>query len=375
MSERGYSAVIEDLPTIGVEEEFLLTDHATRAPVPCAPVVIKRARESLGDQVGDEFVPSMLETRTRPVATLGDLRRELLRLRAGVAAAAAEVGCRAVASGTPVVPPRGRPEVTDKDRYLRMVAEYGPLATGDQGLAVCGCHVHLGVADRDHAVRLGNHLRGWLPTLQSLAGNSPFYAGQDSGYASWRTMRWAQWPGSGPTPHLPDAAAYDALVDSLVDSGMLLDRTMVYWYARPSERFPTVELRVADVSAAPETVLLVAALARALAAVLLAEVRHGTPAPAIPDALLLAAHWRAARDGLGGAGVDLHSGRPRPAVELVDALVERAAPGLEAAGDLALVREVWGRLRATGDGATRQRAAFHRRGRLSDVVDEFALPA
>jgi carboxylate-amine ligase len=365
--------VFDDVPTLGVEEEFLLADFQTRAAVAAAPVVVKGAQEILDDQVAAELFPSMIETRTRPVATLKDLRQELRWLRSGVATAAGEAGCRAVASGTVIIPPSGRLEVTDQERYRVMAAEFGPLVTGDQSAGVLGCHIHVGVADRDEAVELGNHLRPWLPTLQALAANSPFHNGEDTGYASWRSMRWAQWPGTGPAPLFTDAAAYDALVDALVSSGMLIDRRMVYWHARPSEHCPTLEIRVVDVNGDLDTVLLLAGLARALAAVLLAEARSGEPAPDIPDPLLRAAHWRAARDGLRGSGVDPATGRPAPASELVGQLIRRAAPALHAADDLDVVQGIWERLRTAGCGADRQRAVFRQRDDLRDVVDLLTL--
>ncbi|WP_405018007.1 glutamate--cysteine ligase [Kitasatospora sp. NBC_00070] len=371
MSDSGSGQV----PTIGVEEEFLLADRHSRAAVGAAPTVLKAAAELLGDQVGGELFPTMVETRTVPVHTLAQLRDELLRLRTGVAAAADRADCRAVASGTMVIPSATRLDVSDHDRYRRMVAEYGPLVHGDQGAGVAGCHIHLGVPDRESGVQLANHLRPWLPTLQAIAANSPFHDGRDTGYAGWRTLRWAQFPGAGPTPLCADAAEYDALLDRLVDSGLLLDRRMAYWHARPSERFPTVEIRVCDVNADAGVVVLLAGLARALATVLLAEVARGVRPPQVPDLLLRAAHWRAARDGLPGAGIDLTTGAPAPAVELVERLLRRIAPGLAAAGDTATVHSLWTELRRDGGGAERQRAAHRRRYDLRDVVDAVTLPA
>ncbi|MBV9025038.1 MAG: glutamate--cysteine ligase [Streptomycetaceae bacterium] len=361
-----------DVPTFGVEEEFLLVDRETRVPTPCVSMVLKSAGEVLGDQVQAELFPTQVETCTRPVRTLQELRGELLRLRTAIAAAAAETGCLAVASGTAVVPAPGSFEVTGSSRYLRMAAEFGAV-TDELGSGVCGCHVHVAVSCRDEAVRLGNHLRPWLPTVGALAANSPFRKGWDSGYASWRAMSWSQWPGVGPPPMLPDAAAYDALVDSLIAAGFMLDRGMIYWYARPSEHFPTLEVRVADVNADLDTVVLLAALVRGLTATLVGAVRADEPAPAIPDRLLQAAHWRAARDGLAGFGLDLAAGRPRPAVELVEALIERAAPGLEAAGDMDEVQALWRRVRLARGGAARQREAYRRRGDLRDVVDDLTV--
>ncbi|MFI9274440.1 glutamate--cysteine ligase [Kitasatospora sp. NPDC052896] len=360
--------------SLGVEEEFFLADHASRALTACAPVVVKRARDLLGDGVTVELFPTMVEIRTRPVLTLTELAAELRRVRAGVVAAAREAGCRVVASGTILLPPPVLPEVSEQDRYLRLAAQFAPLVVGDQGAAVCGCHIHLGVADRDEAVRLAGHLRPWLPTLQALAANSPYFRGRDSGYASWRVMRWGNWPEAGPTPLVPDAAAYDALVDTLVRSRMLIDRRMVYWYARPSEHVPTLEIRVADVNSDPDTVLLLAGLLRGLAVVLLAEIRRGVAAPVLVEPVLRAAHWLAAKDGLCGSALDPVTGTLLPADEAVERLMDRAAPGLAAAGDEQRVAELWERLRATGDGATRQRAAFRWRGELRDVVDLLTLP-
>ncbi|MFG2875566.1 glutamate--cysteine ligase [Streptomyces sp. NPDC048337] len=363
------------LPRIGVEEEFLLVDRTSRTSFGAAAAVVKRARERLADRVGPEILTDMVETRTRPVGDLLGLRAELAELRAGVAAAAAEAGCLALASGTAPLAPRGGQELTDGARYRRIAERYGPLVTAVSGIGVCGCHVHLEVADREEAVRLGNQLRPWLPALQSLAANSPFHCGRDSGYASWRFMRWAQLPGAGPAPLLADAAEYDLLVDRLVGSGMLIDRRMVYWHCRPNEHCPTLEVRVADVCAEIDTVLLLAGLLRGLAAALLTEVRRGVRAPEVSDPLLRAAHWRSARDGLSGHGLDPLSGEPRPAAELVEDLLAKAAPALAAAGELDLVRELWARQRAVGCGAFRQRAVLARRGELADVVDELALRA
>jgi carboxylate-amine ligase len=365
-------AATVDVPTFGVEEEFLLVDRETRVPTPCASMVLKNASDVLGDQIQAELFPTQVETCTRPVQTLEELRRDLLRLRAAVAATAAESGCSAVASGTAVVPAPGPFEVTGSSRYLRMAAEFGAV-TDELGSGVCGCHVHVAVSCRDEAVRLSNHMRAWLPTVGALAANSPFRNGWDSGYASWRAMSWSQWPGVGPAPILPDAAAYDELVDSLIASGVMLDRGMIYWYARPSEHCPTLEVRVADVNADLDTVVLLAALVRGLAATLLEAVRADEPAPGFPDRLLQAAHWRAARDGLTGLGLDLAEGRPRPAVELVEALIDRATPGLESAGDLDQVRGLWRRVRAAQGGAARQREAYRRRGDLRDVVDDLTV--
>ncbi|SOB85677.1 carboxylate-amine ligase [Streptomyces sp. 1331.2] len=358
------------LPTVGVEEEFLLVDRRTRLPAERAPQVIADARSELGAQVQAEFFAVQVEVCTLPATRLTELRADLLHLRSVVAAAAAEAGCLLVASGTPVLQDPRPGRVTDDPRYRNMAARYEGVVDGYAG-ALCGCHVHLGTVSRGRALALGNHLRPWLPVVQAIAVNSPFTDGRDSGFASWRTVRWARWPTVGPAPVL-DEEQYEALVADLVRSGVLLDRRMVYWYARPSEHVPTLEVRVADVNADLRTVLLLAALLRGLSAVLLEEIDEGRPAPACPAGLVRAAHWQAARSGLSGDGVDPRTGRYAPMAALADRLLERATPGLAAAGDLTAVETALTRIHRHGTGADRQRRSLRRHGRLTAVVDELA---
>ncbi len=358
------------VPTVGVEEEFLLVDRRTRLPAPLAPQVIAAAAGALGDQVQSEFLQVQVETCTRPALRLKELRDDLARLRAVLVAAAADADCLLVASGSPVLAGPGPALLTENPRYHRMAARY-PGAVDGYGGALCGCHVHLGTVERGLALALGNRLRPWLPVVQALAVNSPFDAGRDTGFASWRAVRLARWPTVGPAPVL-DEPGYEALADSLVARGTLLDRRMIYWFTRPSEHLPTLEVRVTDVNADLETVLLLAALLRGLAGVLLEEARAGLPLPDVPQDRMVAAHRRAARTGPAGAGIDPFTGSPVPTTTLVDRLLERAAPGLAAAGDLAAVEAGLDRLRRLGTGADRQRRHYHLRHRPTDVVDGLA---
>jgi carboxylate-amine ligase len=356
--------------TMGVEEEFLLVDRDSRRPADRAPSVIAAAARELGEQVQTEFFNAQIEVCTQPTADTRALRDELARLRVTSAAAAEEYGCRLVATGTPVLPPDRPLTVTDCDRYQRMARRFAAIVGRYDGL-VCGCHVHVGTMDKAEALALSNHMRPWLPVLQSLTGNSPFSLGRDTGYESWRSVDFARWPTVGPAPLL-EGAQYEAYVEALVERRILMDRRMVYWYARPSEHVPTLEIRVADTNADLDTVALTASLVRGLAVAMLADGSEQRPPPTPPDGRLRTAHGLAAAHGLDGVGLDPVSGERLPAESLVDRLLARAAPGLEAAGDQDLVTELLGRLRSRGSGAARQRSALRRRGRLTDVVDALA---
>jgi carboxylate-amine ligase len=118
--------------------------------------------------------------------------------------------------------------------------------------------------------------------------------------------------------------------------------------------------------------MLLAALTRALVATLLDAVREGKPAPDVPHPLLMAAHWRAAHDGLEGLNIDMATREPRPAWRLMRQLFDYVSPELERHGDLETATVLMGRLRAHGTGAARQRAILAQHGSVDDVVNWLA---
>ncbi|RIV40057.1 carboxylate-amine ligase [Micromonospora radicis] len=337
--------------TLGVEEEFLLLDPATGESLPVAERVRAALTGAPRRQSRQEFRHSMLEMVTPVCTDLTRLREQLLALRRAAADAGRTAGARLVAVGATPVHDRHL-SVPDEQRYHAMSRRFGPVAHDP---AVCGCHVHVGVPGRELAVQVCNHLRPWLPVVQALTANSPLYDGRDTGHASWRSMQLERWPSIGPTPYFRSAADYDATVEELITAGIMLDASMVYWYARPSASYPTVEVRVGDVCPTVDDAVLVAALVRALVDTMIDRVRGGIPPARIRDCLVAAAHWRAAHEGLDGELVDLRGGGARPAWHLVDELLDTVAPALTRHGDLDLVVGQLDRLRRDGTGASRQR--------------------
>ncbi|WP_160311678.1 carboxylate-amine ligase [Streptacidiphilus melanogenes] len=362
--------MIEEVLTLGVEEELLLVDPKTGVSMPRAQEVVAKSATRLGDRVGEEFYAAQLEIRTAPAFTAGAVRADLAEARRVCCVAAEGIGGGLVGAGCAVLT-TSQPVVTDAHRYRDIVHRLAPFVrTTDSELS--GCHVHLGTLGRGEALALSARLRPWLPVLQALGANSPFAAGHDRGWESWRAAQYVRWPTVGPAPVL-DESGYEALVTRMVATGEIRDRQMIYWYARPSERWPTLEIRLCDVNAHLDLDLLLAVLMRGLGTVLMAEIRAGTPwRDHVDDVALLAAHGQAARLGLRGQGVDPATGGRRPLSACLTALVERARPGLRAAGDDLLAADLLGRVRRTGTGADHQRAAYERHGHLRSVVAELA---
>jgi carboxylate-amine ligase len=355
-------------PTAGVEEEFLLTDGVTGRVVPAVEQVLDEVEPDLRQYVQRDFLTSQIEINSPPTRTLDELRRSLAELRLAVSDAAERAGARLLAVGTGLVD-GAYPPVADDPRFHRMVEGFGELCRSP---GLNGMHVHVAVPGRELGAQVLNHLRPSLPVLQAMTTNSPFFGGVDTGYASWRSVLWTRWPTVGPPPYLADAADYDRRLAQLRQTGAMLDEPMLYWYARLSSRYPTVEVRVGDVCLGLDDAVLVAALVRGLVLTALYDVAMGRSAPAIDQELLVAAHWRAARDGLEGMGVDARTGELRPAWHLLRQLVEAVGPALERHGDLPMVKILLGRLRSRGTGAARQRAAFARTGDLLELMRHVA---
>ncbi|RLP88055.1 YbdK family carboxylate-amine ligase [Micromonospora sp. BL4] len=357
-----------ELLTVGVEEEFLLVDPHTGAAVPAVDLVLEQVPAELRGQVEREFQTSQIEIGSPPGLELSSIRHSLGVLRRALADAAERAGVRLLAIGTgPVDGPV--PPVVDKPRFDRMIERFRLLVPGPGNN---GMHVHVGVPDPETGVQVLNHVRPWLPMLHAVTTNSPFARGEDTGYASWRSVEWERWPSVAPTPWLESHEHYGRLIRQLIASGVMLDEGMLYWYARLSAKYPTVELRIGDVCPSVDDAVLVAALVRALVATAMSDVEAGRPALPTDHHLLVGAHWRAAHDGLEGDGVDVTTGELRPAWELLDRFVERMRPALEQHGDWAEVTDLLSGLRRHGTGAARQRAVFARTGKLTDVVRDVA---
>ena len=359
---------MSDLPTFGAEEEFLLVDPRTGEPAPRNAAVAAEA-ERRGVKLQLELSSCQVETTSSVAATSAELGEELIRLRRTAAQAAEAVGAALLASGLPPATPHEFP-VTDTPRYRRIGAEYGMIAH-EQG--ICGCHVHVQVPDRAAAIHASNWLRPWLPSLLALSANSPLYRNADSGHASWRSVLWRRWPAAGAPPFFASADEYDRAVRMLVDTGVILDKDMVYWDVRPSVDFPTVEVRVADIPATVDETVLLATLIRAAVMTAVDTRGQGDDGGHLPPGALRAAYWKAAHDGLSGRTLDLIHGRGAvPAREQLGALVQRVRPALDALGEYDRVTHELDRIAAQGNGAMRQLRVWRERGEVMDVIAEIA---
>jgi carboxylate-amine ligase len=359
------ATLIDMTMTVGVEEEFHLVDRESRRSTDAAASVLRGVGRD--EEIVPELKASMVESNSQVHTSLAELRADLADLRRDLGSAAASVGAGLVAAGTAPLHGEDALRTYPKERYLEMSEDF-PSLERDQ--VVAGVQTQVGIDDRDVAVQVVSRAQRFTPVMLALAAGSPFWQGEDTGYASWRTRVWERWPSAGPTAPFGSAAEYDATVDALLASGTISDRGMVYFDVRVSAHQPTVEFRVCDAVDRLDDVVMLAGLWRAVAMTCLAEISASGSAPPPRIEAVAGARWRAARSGLSGQLVDPVSGEAVAAAAAVTSLLDVLRPALEETGDLAYVEERVAAVMADGGPAARQRAAYARREQLTDVVDE-----
>lgn len=183
--------------TFGVEEEFMLVDPQSLAPVPIADAAIGELREAVsGGTVTSEFLPSQVEFATGVCRTPGEARRDLGGFRRLLGEWAVRHGTLVTPAGTSFAMMEAAPRLRG-ERYPRIAQDIGMLTIEH---LINGMHVHVGISDPEEGVRVLNGLRPWLPLMLALSANSPFWAGQDTGHSSWRMIHNRRWTTYGVPP-------------------------------------------------------------------------------------------------------------------------------------------------------------------------------
>lgn len=316
--------------TVGVEEEYQLVDAESGELRSVARYVIAG---DWADELKPEMQQHTVEVETAICAATDCVRDDLARLRFQAAVAAEAQGVRILAAGVHPFSPATGHAFTQKDVYLDIRREYRELA---ESQAIFGMHVHVGVPERADRIAVANAARAYLPYLTAVSASSPFHAGRDTGYASFRTLIWRRWPRTGAPPRFSGQEELDLLMRWLTETECVDGPGRLYWDLRPHHKYPTVEFRVADVTPRLEDAVAAAALARALVAGIV-EGELGEPdlPQSVLQPLLGENSWRASRDGTEAVFVDVWSPEPRtvPAREAVLGLAERLRPFARALGD------------------------------------------
>jgi carboxylate-amine ligase len=354
--------------TIGIEEEYLLIDPETMDLAADPPEsLLERAQKMAPDQiVTPEFLRAQIEVGTRVCTTVAGAREALVELRRAVRDAVTEEGLAFAAASTHPFAEWTVQHPTRKERYETLARD---LQTVARRLLICGMHVHVCIEDEELRIDLMNQARYFLPHLLALTTSSPFWQGRRSGLNSYRLTVFDALPRTGMPEAFASFAEYDRLVQQFVRAGVIEDASKLWWDIRPSAKFPTVEMRIADVCPRIEDAICVAALYLCLMRMLWRLKRSNQRWRIYPAALIEENRWLAMRHGVQGNLVDFGIGEQVPFGDLIEEIFELVAEDAEALGCVAEVRQA--RMIAMhGTSADRQIATFERR--LVEGDDEAA---
>ncbi len=341
--------------TLGIEEEYFLVDRATRDVVDDPPAAMLADCEALlAGQVGPEFLRSQIEIGTRVCTSLAEAGADLRHLRRTVAAVAARYGMAPIAAATHPFARWDAQKTTERRRYADLRDD---LQGVGRRLAICGLHVHIGIPDNELRIDLLNQASYFLPHLLALSTSSPFWRGEDTGLKSYRLAVFDELPRTGMPERFDSWGEYRRHVDILKAAGLIEDATKLWWDLRPSERFPTLEMRIADSCTTLADSLAIAALFRCLLRMLWRLKRENQRWRLYARMLIDENRWRAQRYGTDRGLVDFGRGTIVPYAELLDeilALVAEDASYFGCLDEVSHAREILAR----GTSAHRQLAVF-----------------
>lgn len=359
--------------TVGIEEEYLLVQRSDWDLVADPPeTVFDDCKRVLGDQVTHEFLRCQIEVGTSVCQSVGEARSQLAHMRACLHEATEPHGLALMASSTHPFAEWDKLVHTDKERYNALADDLKMVVAR---LVICGMHVHVGIEDDNLRIDLMQQLSYFMPHLLAVTTSSPFWRGNETGLHSYRLSVFDELPRTGLPEAFASYAEYTRTIETLVNVGLIEDATKVWWDLRPSNKFPTLEMRICDVCTTVDDAAAVAALFQCLARMLWRLRRGNQRWRSYARFLVEENRWLAQRHGVSGSLVDFGKRSRVPVTELIDELIAMLAEDADALGcekELNHLQTIGQR----GTSAERQLALFHQKleagssaqGALRDVV-------
>ena len=356
--------------TLGVEEELFLVDPDSRDLVrdPDPAVISDCQRNAAPHKVVPEFFRAQIETNSRVCESVAQVRRALVETRRLVIDAAERHGCAVMAASTHPFAAWDTQLTTPKERYERFAVSFQESL---RRFVAGGMHVHAGFGDADSRIRVMTAIRRYLPLLHALSSSSPFFVGRLTGFKSQRMNLFGALHRTGLPQALWSAAEYEDLVREYQRMAFIEDASEIWWDIRPSQAYPTVEMRICDTCTRIDDAMGIVALYACLLCWLSRQDAAGELPPEPATELIGENRWLAQRYGVlaffgdmrGGGRMDIAD----EAARLVEELGDDAAT-LDCEDELRHVLSII----SEGSGADRQ-VDHYRLRRLEGDTDEEAL--
>ena len=361
-----YDPKSPDFPfTIGIEEEYQVVDPETRELRSYITQILDRGRMILREQIKPEMHQSIVEVGTQPCRTIQEARAEVIRLRGTVAALAAQHNLRIAAAGTHPFSSWMQQEITPFERYKGVVEEMQELALR---LLIFGMHVHIGMPNNEVAIELMNVARYFLPHILALSTSSPFWMGRKTGFKSYRSAIFSNFPRTGIPPSFSSYAEFENYVALLIKTNCIDNGKKIWWDLRPHPIFGTLEFRVCDIATRVDECIALAALMQALIVKLYSMFEQNTTFRIYRRALITENKWRAQRWGIDGKLIDFGKRAEVDARALMHEFVEFVDDVVDDLGSRNEVEYIL-TIAEHGTSADRQLAIFRETNDLKAVVD------
>ncbi|MFC6645097.1 carboxylate-amine ligase [Granulicella cerasi] len=355
--------------SLGIEEEYQTIDPETRdLRSHIQTEMLAEGKMRLEERVKAEMHQSVIEVGTRVCRNISEAREDIYDLRRNMIRLAEENGLLLVAGATHPFADWRSQEIYPDPRYDKVVEDLQLVARSN---LIFGLHVHVGIEDRDSAIRIMNSLRYFLPHILALSTNSPFWLGMETGYKSYRAKVFENFPRTNLPDWFADYSEFESYVNLLIKTNCIDNAKKIWWDVRPHPFFNTVEVRVCDIPLRAEETIAIAALIQATAAKLWKLQASNLDFRRYSRALIMENKFRAVRYGLDGKLIDFGKQTEVPERELIEeylAFLDDTPDELGCRKEVEHVRHIM----QTGSGADRQLRVWRETGDLRAVVDYMA---
>ena len=356
--------------TLGIEEEYQTVDPETRdLRSHIQTEMLAQGKVRLEERVKAELHQSVIEVGTRVCRDIKEATEDLFDLRRNMIRLAEEHGLLLVAGATHPFADWREQEIYPDPRYAQVVEDLQLVARSN---LIFGLHVHVGIEDKETAIRVMNSLRYFLPHILALSTNSPFWQGMETGYKSYRAKVFEHFPRT----NLPDCfgsySEFEQYVALLIKTGCIDNAKKIWWDIRPHPFFDTVEVRICDIPMRAQETIAIAALIQATACKLWKLHSRNVDYRTYSRALLMENKFRAVRYGLDGKMIDFGKQEEVPVRDLIMEYLAFVDEVLDELGSRDEINYIHTMLEQ-GSGADRQLRVFHETGSLRSVVDFMAL--
>ncbi len=366
---------VSERSTIGIEWEVALVDADSGDLRQAAQTVLEAVRAKDGTDhpnITQELLLNTIEVQSGKCRTVAQAGADLQNALDQVRRVTEPLRIELMGSGTHPFAHWATQKVTDKQRYATLIDR---TQWWGRQMLIYGVHVHVGVEDRAKVLPLSRAMLTVFGPILSLSASSPFWGGTDTGYASNRALIFQQLPTAGLPPQFDRWEQLEQYVGDMVHTGVIDQVDEVRWDIRPSPRFGTLEMRIADGAANLLEVTAISALTHCLVEHFSTMLDRGEPLPTLPPWFVQENKWRAARYGMDAILITDAAGDEELVTDSVVRWLEVLAPVAERLGCSAELDQVRTVLRR-GASYQRQRAVARRNaGDLGAVVralvDEF----